>query len=43
MKKIVVNEQNYKDELEKFNNVQFKVFEKVLSNAMIQFNNSQLY
>jgi len=36
-KKIVVNEPNYKDELEKFNNVQFKVFEKVLSNAMIAF------
>ena len=28
---------NYKDELEKFNNVQFKVFETVLNNNMIAF------
>jgi hypothetical protein len=36
-KRIVVNEQNQKDELEKFNNEQFKVFEKVISNNMIAF------
>ena len=36
-KRIVLNEKNYKDELENFNNVQFKVFEKVLNNNMIAF------
>jgi len=36
-KRIVLNEKNYKDELENFNNVQFKVFEKVLNNNMIVF------
>ena len=36
-KRIVVNEQNQKDELKKFNNEQFKVFEKVISNNMIAF------
>ena len=36
-KRIVLNEKNYKDELENFNNVQFKVFEKALNNNMIVF------
>ena len=36
-KRIVLNEKNYKDELENFNNVQFKVFEKALNNNMTVF------